>query len=101
MNFYNEVITDNGTVLSRQSLSKNRRKKGQCETCGIQCFNKTALFRKMVPKSVDGDVLDGRCLHCHPLDLTDYSIKQLKNTARKSFKRVSPIAMQFQFKKSK
>jgi len=55
-----------GSVMSKAQLEEQRRKRGECLTCGRKCFQKK-LF-KMIPITDHGRVLDGRCLNCDPLD---------------------------------
>jgi len=55
-----------GSVLSQAELENQRKKRGECVTCGRKCFHKK-LF-KMIPLTVDGEVMNGRCLNCKPLD---------------------------------
>ena len=56
-----------GSVMSKAQLEEQRRKRGECLTCGRKCFQKK-LF-KMIPITDHGRVLDGRCLNCNPLDV--------------------------------
>ena len=56
-----------GSVMTRSELEEQRRKRGECLTCGRKCFNKK-LF-KMVPITDHGRVLEGRCLNCRPLEV--------------------------------
>eukprot|EP00566_Odontella_aurita_P031006 CAMPEP_0113563630 /NCGR_PEP_ID=MMETSP0015_2-20120614/21174_1 /TAXON_ID=2838 /ORGANISM="Odontella" /LENGTH=62 /DNA_ID=CAMNT_0000465629 /DNA_START=589 /DNA_END=773 /DNA_ORIENTATION=+ /assembly_acc=CAM_ASM_000160 len=53
--------------MTRRELEEQRRKRGECLTCGRKCFQKK-LF-KMVPMTDHGKVLEGRCLNCKPLDI--------------------------------
>jgi hypothetical protein len=55
-----------GSVMSKEELESQRRKRGECVTCGRKCFQKK-LF-KMIPITEHGQVLQGRCLNCKPLD---------------------------------
>jgi len=50
-------------------ISRPRRKRGECGTCGAKLF-KTGLL-KHVPLTVPGAVLNGRCLKCDPLDAAE------------------------------
>ena len=52
--------------MSRKQLEDQRRKRGECISCGRKCFQKK-LF-KTIPITDTGRVLNGRCLNCHPLD---------------------------------
>jgi len=55
-----------GSILTRSQLVSVRQKRGECLTCGRQCYQKT--FLKMVPlTTADGMVLEGRCLLCRPV----------------------------------
>mmetsp|Transcript_8232 Transcript_8232/g.10453 ORF Transcript_8232/g.10453 Transcript_8232/m.10453 type:complete len:698 (+) Transcript_8232:220-2313(+) len=65
MNDFGEM-SHTGAVLSKTEMKELRLKRGECPTCGQKCFNKT-LF-KSTPISIDGKVLDGRCLTCYPLN---------------------------------
>lgn len=67
-----QVGTDfaaSGSVLSRDELENQRRKRGECVTCGRKCFQKK-LF-KLIPITETDRVLEGRCLKCKPLDNKD------------------------------
>ena len=55
-----------GSVMTPAQRQEQRHKRGECITCGEKCFQKR-LF-KMVPITVHGKVLNGRCLNCRPLD---------------------------------
>lgn len=59
-------FSSSGSVMNKTQLEEQRRRKGECLTCGQKCFQKK-LF-KMVPLTREGEVLDGRCLKCKPLD---------------------------------
>lgn len=54
--------------MSKKQLEEQRRKRGQCLSCGQKCFQKK-LF-KLIPLTEHGNVLNGRCLKCKPLDVT-------------------------------
>ena len=56
-----------GSVMSKSQLEEQRRKRGECLSCGRKCFQKK-LF-KMIPITDHGLVLNGRCLNCHPVDV--------------------------------
>lgn len=58
-----------GSVMTPAQRQEQRRKRGECVTCGQKCFQKR-LF-KMVPITDHGKVLNGRCLNCLPLDTAD------------------------------
>mmetsp|Transcript_29896 Transcript_29896/g.45304 ORF Transcript_29896/g.45304 Transcript_29896/m.45304 type:complete len:793 (+) Transcript_29896:257-2635(+) len=64
-------FSSSGSVMNKRQLEEQRRKRGECLTCGEKCFQKK-LF-KLIPLTVDGVVLDGRCLKCKPLDATNAS----------------------------
>lgn len=68
-----------GSVMSRAELEEQRRKRGECITCGRKCFVKK-LF-KMIPITDHGRVLNGRCLNCHPLDATDGALPAVSRPA--------------------
>lgn len=55
-----------GSVMTKSELEEQRRKRGECLTCGRKCFQKK-LF-KMIPITDHGRVLNGRCLNCKPLE---------------------------------
>ena len=55
-----------GAVMSRSELEEQRRKRGECLTCGIKCFNRKVF--KMIPITEPGRVHEGRCLACRPRD---------------------------------
>jgi hypothetical protein len=68
----NQLGTDfnsTGSVMTPAQRREQRRKRGECATCGQKCFQKR-LF-KMTPITDHGKVLDGRCLSCRPLESTD------------------------------
>jgi len=58
-----------GSVMTRAELEEQRRKRGNCLTCGRRCFKKKMF--KMVPITDNGMVLDGRCLYCKPLEVAN------------------------------
>ena len=59
-------FSSSGSVMNKDQLEEQRRKRGQCLTCGQKCFQKK-LF-KLIPITEHGKVLDGRCLKCKPLE---------------------------------
>lgn len=59
-------FSSSGSVMNKSQLEEQRRKRGECLTCGEKCFQKK-LF-KMIPLTIEGVVVDGRCLKCKPLD---------------------------------
>jgi len=61
-------FSSSGSVMNKKQLEEQRRKRGECLTCGQKCFQKK-LF-KMVPLTMHGTVQEGRCLKCKPLDVT-------------------------------
>lgn len=65
MNDFGE-FDSKGVVLSNSEMRQQRRKRGECERCGNKCFKKT-LF-KSIPITDDGNVLNGRCLRCYPIE---------------------------------
>jgi len=65
-------FSSSGSVMNKSQLEEQRKKRGECLTCGEKCFMKK-LF-KMIPLTVEGVVLDGRCLKCKPLDLNSSEI---------------------------
>jgi hypothetical protein len=67
--FGNAFDSATGSVMSRDQLEEQRRKRGECITCGRKCFQKK-LF-KSIPITEHGLVLKGRCLNCHPLSSKD------------------------------
>jgi len=67
--FGNDFDSATGSVMSRAQLEDQRRKRGECVTCGRKCFQKK-LF-KAIPITDHGRVLNGRCLNCHPLTAAD------------------------------
>jgi Armadillo-like len=68
-----------GSVMSRAELEEQRRKRGECITCGRKCFQKK-LF-KMIPITDHGRVLNGRCLNCNPLDAADGALPAVSRPA--------------------
>lgn len=59
-------FSSSGSVMNKVQLEEQRRKRGQCLTCGQKCFQKK-LF-KLIPIDDHGKVLNGRCLKCKPLE---------------------------------
>lgn len=62
-------FSNSGSVMSKAELEEVRQKRGECKTCGQKCYKKK-LF-KMIPIDEHGKVLNGRCLHCRPLQPKD------------------------------
>jgi len=54
--------------MSKSQLAEQRRKRGECLTCGLKLYTKKIF--KLIPLTVHGSVLNGRCLKCKPLDAT-------------------------------
>ena len=48
-----------------QKLKEKRKLKGECETCGQKCFNKTMF--KSTPITIPHLVHEGKCLKCNPM----------------------------------
>ena len=71
-----------GSVMSRAELEEQRRKRGECVTCGRKCFQKKIF--KMIPITDHGRVLNGRCLNCHPLDVNDGALPAVSRPATKA-----------------
>mmetsp|Transcript_17439 Transcript_17439/g.20120 ORF Transcript_17439/g.20120 Transcript_17439/m.20120 type:complete len:895 (+) Transcript_17439:291-2975(+) len=59
-------FSSSGSVMNKKQLEEQRRKRGECLSCGQKCFQKK-LF-KMVPLTIHGSAFEGRCLKCRPLD---------------------------------
>ena len=58
-----------GGGIDRTRMAARRMKKGECATCGMRLYKQGGLLgKKFTPLTVPGDVLDGRCLKCYPLD---------------------------------
>jgi len=74
MNDFGEM-SSTGVVLSNSEMRERRLKKGECLTCGAKCFKKT-LF-KSTPITENGKVLNGRCLTCHPLGVSEMTSSPL------------------------
>ena len=51
----------------RSNVATKREKKGECPTCGTQT-HKIGVFGKKTPLTVDGQVRQGLCLKCHPIE---------------------------------
>lgn len=66
MDTFGNDLSYGGQVLSKSELISRRERNGECVKCGQKCFNKK-LF-KMVPITIPGVVLEGRCLTCNPQD---------------------------------
>jgi hypothetical protein len=66
MDTFGNDLSYGGQVLSKSELISRRERNGECITCGQKCFNKK-LF-KMIPITIPGVVLEGRCLACNPQD---------------------------------
>lgn len=52
---------------NKRNNTAKREKKGECVTCGRQT-HKIPLFGKKTPLTIEGKVLKGRCLKCHPVE---------------------------------
>ena len=46
-------------------IKEQRKARGECETCGQKCYNKTMF--KSTPLTVPRLVYEGRCLKCNPM----------------------------------
>ena len=66
MDTFGNDLSYGGQVLTKSELISRRERNGECTNCGQKCFNKK-LF-KMVPITIPGVVLEGRCLACNPQD---------------------------------
>ena len=58
-------FTADGSTMSRKEVEKQREKKGECITCGQKLYERK-MFQK-VPLTINGLVLNGRCLNCKPI----------------------------------
>lgn len=79
MEHYGSDFNATGSVMSRAELEEQRRKRGECVRCGQKCFQKK-LF-KMIPITEHGKVENGRCLNCHPLDVSSGTIPAVSRPA--------------------
>lgn len=61
---YAQAIAENNEVPT--SIMKNRESHGQCPTCGIQTHKRGMFGMGRRPITMQGVVLEGRCLLCHP-----------------------------------
>eukprot|EP00980_Cylindrotheca_fusiformis_P016828 scaffold5074_cov99-Cylindrotheca_fusiformis.AAC.10 len=55
-----------GSVMTPQELAAMRKRRGECVTCGRKCFKKKVF--KMIPLTEPGEVLNGKCLRCNPIE---------------------------------
>lgn len=67
------TINAAGQVLSNDEVREDRRRKGFCDTCGIepnQCFRikkrMGGFYHDRIPLTIPGKVLNGVCLDCNP-----------------------------------
>mmetsp|Transcript_3901 Transcript_3901/g.10209 ORF Transcript_3901/g.10209 Transcript_3901/m.10209 type:complete len:922 (+) Transcript_3901:109-2874(+) len=66
MDYIGSDFSRTGSVIPKSELTAARLKRGECVTCGRKCYKKK-LF-KMVPiDNEEGKIVNGRCLHCNPL----------------------------------
>jgi len=56
-------ITNVGADATK--LKEQRKMRGECETCGQKCFQKTMF--KTTPMTLPNKVYEGRCLKCNPM----------------------------------
>ncbi|KAG7360041.1 Armadillo-type fold [Nitzschia inconspicua] len=56
----------NDIVPDRRDLAKKRQKQGKCPTCAVPT-HKVNMLGKRTPLTVEGSVLQGRCLKCQPV----------------------------------
>lgn len=75
-------FTGTGALMSMEETINLRKKKGQCLTCGRQTHMKKMF--KFTPITIEGEVLDGRCLRCKPLDTSVVRQQQQMNKANNS-----------------
>lgn len=61
-------IDSSGGVISAEDMRENRRKRGQCVSCGQKCHEKRVFPFKSTPLTIPGLVLNGRCLTCNPIE---------------------------------
>ena len=57
-----------GSILAGKSMEavrEDRKLRGECETCGQKCFQKTMF--KTTPLTIPDAVYEGRCLKCDPM----------------------------------
>jgi hypothetical protein len=66
-----------GSVLTPQQQEELHQRRGECLTCGQQCFRRS-LWKKSL--TIEGKVEKGRCLKCHPLH--DASTTSTSNRTR-------------------
>lgn len=60
-------IDSSGGVISAEDMRENRRKRGQCVSCGQKCIEKRVFPFKSTPLTIPDLVLNGRCLVCNPI----------------------------------
>jgi hypothetical protein len=54
-------------ITDKKNTAARRMRKGECPTCGAKT-HKVNLFGKRTALSIDGIVLYGQCLICHPIE---------------------------------
>lgn len=64
-------FTGTGALMNHEEMISMRKKKGQCISCGRQTHIKKMF--KMIALTKEGEVLEGRCLRCKPLDNSSLS----------------------------
>ena len=80
-------------AMKPEEVRQKRAKDGQCLECGRQCFKVSrGIFKKKTPLTIEGKVLDGKCLRCAPdyrrgssLTGQDTSKRESKNSTTEHF----------------
>jgi hypothetical protein len=56
--------------VDRNRLAIKRRKRGECGRCGTRLYATSGFLNRKhkTPLTIPGQVVEGRCLICHPLD---------------------------------
>mmetsp|Transcript_2373 Transcript_2373/g.4413 ORF Transcript_2373/g.4413 Transcript_2373/m.4413 type:complete len:735 (+) Transcript_2373:200-2404(+) len=88
-------LDPSGMVLNADQIRDERRRRGFCDSCGIEpnrCFEikkRMTIFRDRIPLTIPGKVYNGICLSCNPdSDPTgDAGKHKRKKTQRRSRKR--------------
>jgi len=94
-------LDPSGMVLTSDQIRDDRRRRGLCDSCGIeanQCFEikrrMGGMFRDFIPLTIPGKVYNGVCLTCNPdSDPTgDAGKHRRKKNQRRSRKRTTEEA---------
>jgi hypothetical protein len=72
---------DDGKDTALASIRLDREREGRCPDCGLETHSivRSDKGYEKTPLNVDGEVLDGRCLFCHPLDEGESPAKEKRS----------------------